>query len=75
MQVNILRNLEIWSTKNKTASAIKYLFQIPHRPFIATGTESQVLSMFSIMCFSLTVGKDEPKINTKLVHNISDYVH
>lgn len=73
MQLNILRNLETWSNKSKTAFAIKYVLQIPHRPFIATGTESKVLGMFSIMCFSLTVSEDEPQINSKLVfHNISD---
>lgn len=68
MQLNILRNLETWRAKNKTAFAIKYLLQIPHRPFIATDTESKVLGMFFIMCFSLTVSKDEPQINSKLIH-------
>lgn len=72
MQLNILKNLETWSTRIKTAFAIKYLMQISHRPFITTGTESKVLGMFSIVCFSLTVSKDEPQINSKLIHNISD---
>lgn len=60
MQLNILRNLEMWRDKNKTAFVIKYVMQILHRPFTATGTESKVLGMFSIRCFSLTVSKDEP---------------
>lgn len=42
MQLNILRNLETWSDKNKTAFAIKYVLQIPHRYFTATGTESKI---------------------------------
>lgn len=50
MQLSILRNLETWSNKNKIAFAIKYVLQIPHRPLIATGTESKILGMFSIVC-------------------------
>lgn len=53
MRLNILRNLEIWKDKNKTAFVIKYVLQILHRPFIA------VLGMFSIRRFSLTVSKVE----------------
>lgn len=53
MRLNILRNLEIWKDKNKTAFVIEYVLQILHRPFIA------VLGMFSIRRFSLTVSKVE----------------
>lgn len=72
MQLNILRHLDTWSDKNETVFAIKYVLQIPNRPFIATGTECKVLRVFSIMCFSLTVNKDKLQINSKLIDNISD---